>query len=419
MELELLTVGTELVLGLTVDTNAAEIARALAAIGIRVRRWATVSDEAAAIRGAAADALARTGFVVITGGLGPTKDDVTKTAIAELFGTPLELDAAYLARLEQRFAHLSRGPLPPSNRTQAEVPRGATVLPNPRGTAPGLWLEGPQGVAVMLPGVPHEMRGLVREELIPRLQALHWAAGPANTIQSLMVRTTGISESALASKLDGVEATLAPVTLAYLPGLDGVDLRLTAWDQPPEVAKDTLRRAADLLTPLIAPHGYGRDAVDLAAVVLDGLRRRSATLAVAESCTGGLLGARLTAIPGASDVFLGGVICYSDDVKVRGLDVPPDLLAAHGAVSEPVVRCLVAGAQRRFGSTAALAITGIAGPSGGSEDKPVGTVWLAARLGDAERALIRRYPGDRADVRVRSAQSALDLLRRMVESADG
>jgi nicotinamide-nucleotide amidase len=413
MELEIVTVGTELILGLTVDTNAAYVAGALASVGGRVVRKTSVPDDPARIRSAVEDALNRTGTVIVTGGLGPTKDDATKHAVADLFDVPLELDAAYLDRLKQRFADMGRGPLPRSNRTQAEVPRGATVLPNPRGTAPGLWLEGPLGVAVLLPGVPHEMRGLVDAEVIPRLAGRAAAAGQAATsVVSLTLRTTGIAESALATELDGIENELAAVTLAYLPTLEGVDLRLTAWDRPLREARELLGTAADRLRPRLGRHYYGDDGVDLAALVLHGLRERRGTLAVAESCTGGLLSGRLTAVPGASDVFLGGVVCYSNESKVRDLEVPRDLIEQHGAVSEPVARALARGAQRRFGSMASIGVTGIAGPTGGTPDKPVGTVWLAARLGEVERAVCRGFPGAREEIRERAAQAALDVLRQ-------
>lgn len=418
MDLEIVTVGTELLLGLTVDTNAADIARALAPVGARIVRKTTVADDETRVGTAVGDALARTGFVVVTGGLGPTRDDVTKKAVAALFDAPLELDAAYLATLERRFAELGRGPLPPSNRSQAEVPRGATVLPNRRGTAPGLWLEGTPGVAVLLPGVPHEMRALVREEVALRVQRRLRERGLAPTaVVSRTLRTTGIAESALASLLDGLDGDLAGVTLAYLPGFEGVDLRLTTWDVLPADAARMLDVAVARLRPVLGASCYGEDDTDLAAVVLDRLRQHTATLAVAESCTGGLLGGRLTAIPGSSDVFQGGVVCYSDASKTRDLGVPTAVLEQHGAVSEPVALGLARGVAERFETAAAIGVTGIAGPGGGTPAKPVGTVWLAVCFRGRERVVCRRFPGGRAEIRERSAQAALDLLRHVLEDA--
>ena len=409
MKLEVVTIGTELLLGLTPDTNAAELGRALAAAGIEVVRHSTVGDRPEAIRAAVAEALDRTGFVITTGGLGPTRDDITKRVVAELCEKPLRLNEEVLRSLEDRFRRLGR-PMAASNRTQAEVPEGATVLPNPRGTAPGLWVEERGRVVVMLPGVPSEMRGLLTEEVLPRLAAR--ASGMV--VRSRTVRTTGIAESALAERVGAIEDDIAPLTLAYLPSVEGVDLRVTAWTIPEAEAERRLAATVAMLRERAAEHCYGEDGTDLASVVLEQLRSRKTRLAVAESCTGGLLGGRITAIPGSSEVFAGGIVAYDDAVKRGMLDVSAALLKPHGAVSEEVVRAMVAGALRRFGVAAGLAVTGIAGPSGGTPEKPVGTVWLAAAFGQETRALKRIFPGDRAEIRARAAQAALDLLRRLI-----
>jgi nicotinamide-nucleotide amidase len=409
MKLEVVTIGTELVLGLTPDTNAAELGRALAAAGAEVVRHVAVPDRPAAIRAAIAEALERTGFVIATGGLGPTRDDITKHEVAALFGKPLRLDEAVLKSLEARFRRLGR-PMPAVNRTQAEVPEGATVLPNPRGTAPGLWLEDARSrVAVLLPGVPSEMRGLLVEEVLPRIAQ---RAGGGRVVLSRTLRTTGVPESALAERLGPVEDDIAPLTLAYLPSVDGVDLRLTAWVLPPEEAERRLAEAARGLRARLEQHYYGQDGADLAAVVLDLLRGQR--LAVGESCTGGLVAARITAIPGASEMFVGGVVAYADGVKRDLLGVSAATLEAHGAVSEETVRAMAEGVQRRFDAGATIAVTGIAGPTGGTPEKPVGTVWLAARFGTDTQAVKRVFPGDRGEIRARAAQAALDLLRRML-----
>jgi nicotinamide-nucleotide amidase len=416
MKVEVVTIGTELVLGLTPDTNAAELGRALAATGAEVVCHVAVPDRPSAIRAAIADALERTGFVIATGGLGPTRDDMTKREVAALFGKPLRLDAAVLRSLEARFRRLGR-PMPAVNRTQAEVPEGATVLPNPRGTAPGLWLEDERGrVAVLLPGVPSEMRGLLVEEVLPRVAQ---RAGGGRVVLSRTLRTTGAPESALAERIGPVEDDIAPLTLAYIPSVEGVDLRLTAWSLPPEEAARRLAEAAAGLRARLDEHYYGQDGTDLAAVVLDLLRGAGGgqRLAVGESCTGGLVAARITAVPGASEVFVGGVVAYANGVKSDLLDVPRATLEAHGAVSEETVRAMAEGVQGRFAAGAAIAVTGIAGPAGGTPEKPVGTVWLAARLGADTRAVKRVFPGDRGEIRARAAQAALDLLRRLLGEA--
>jgi nicotinamide-nucleotide amidase len=426
VNLEVLTIGTELLLGQTIDTNAAELGRALAAAGVEIVRRTSVSDRPAAIRDAVADALARTGAVLTTGGLGPTRDDMTKRVVAELWQRPLELDPVALEALEQRFKRLGRWPMPAANRTQAEVPRGATVLPNPRGTAPGIWLEDAttNRLVILLPGVPSEMRGLLVEEVLPRLIARQQrAAGgqgtppPPRVVLSRTLRTTGVPESALAERVGPVEEGLGPLTLAYLPSEVGVDLRLTAWALERGEAEERLREGIGRLRDLLGVLGYGEEQADLAAVVLEAVRRRRGHLAVAESCTGGLLGERLTAVPGASDVFVGGVVAYADRIKTELLGVPEAILAQHGAVSEEAVRAMVVGAQRVFLADCAAGVTGIAGPDGGTPEKPVGTVWLAAAAGMSIRAVRRMFPGDRGEIRARAAQAALDLLRRLLTEA--
>jgi nicotinamide-nucleotide amidase len=414
VKLEIVTVGTELLLGATVDTNGAELGRALASVGAEVTRRTAVPDRPDAIRAAVADALERTGFVLTTGGLGPTRDDVTKTVVAELFGKRLVLDEPLLAGVAARFRHLGR-PMPASNRGQAEVPEGATILPNPRGTAPGLWVEDARGrVAVLLPGVPREMRGLLADEVLPRLARRAAGGGAPRVVLSRTIRTTGVGESALAERIGPIEEEIAPLTLAYLPSPDGVDLRLTAWGLERGEADARLAAAAGRLERLAGEHCYGADAVDLAAVVLDALRRGRHHLGLAESCTGGLVAERITNIPGASDTFIGGVVAYADVIKTAALKVPLETLEAHGAVSEETVRAMAEGAQRLFSADTALAVTGIAGPGGGTPEKPVGTVWLAARVHTTTRAVQRVLPGDRDEIRRRSAQAALDLLRRLL-----
>jgi len=412
MNLELLTIGTELLLGFTLDSNGAEIARALAGVGVRIVRRASVGDDADAIRDAVGDALARTGAVLTTGGLGPTRDDISKRVVADLFGLPLDFDQTVWDALVERFAALGRTPAG-SNRVQAEVPRGATILRNRWGTAPGLWIEGALGLVVMLPGVPGEMRKLLEHEVAPRL-ALR---GSGTVIRSRVVRTTGVPESTLAERLGEIERDVAPLTLAYLPGFDGVDLRLSAWGLSAEEADRRLQSAATLLRERAGGFFYGEGDDDLAALVLDRARAGARRIGTAESCTGGLVGGRLTEIPGSSDVFVGGIVCYANELKTTLLGVDPALIRSEGAVSEPVARAMASGGLGAWGVDLAVAVTGIAGPGGGSAIKPVGTVWLAvADRADVEARLIR-VPGDRHNVRARAAQAALHLLYRTLAPA--
>jgi nicotinamide-nucleotide amidase len=407
MRIEVVAVGNELLLGFTVDTNGTEIARVLSALGVEVVRRTAVADRSEDIAAAVGEALRRTGAVLTTGGLGPTRDDVSKIAIADLYGSPLEFDEAVWSDIVARFARAQRIPAT-SNRTQAEVPRGATVLRNKWGTAPGLWLEGPIGLTIMLPGVPTEMRKLLELEVVPRLAAR--ASG--GVVRSLLVRTTGIPESTLAERMGDIEREIAPLTLAYLPGIEGVDLRVTAWGVDPVEADRRLRSAGDLIHQRGGEHVYGEGDTDLAGLVLEQVRRAGFTLGTAESCTGGLVGGRITSVPGSSDVFAGGVVCYSDRLKTDLLDVPAELIAKHGAVSEAVARAMAEGARARIGVDLAVSVTGIAGPSGGTEDKPVGTVWFAvASPGETESKRVIFF-GSRKEIRDRAAQTALFLLYR-------
>lgn len=402
MRIELLTIGTELLLGFTLDTNSAEIGRALAAAGLSVVRRTSVTDDPVAIREAAAQALERTGAFIATGGLGPTADDITKKVIAELFGMPLEFRPELWEGLVARFARYGRIPAE-KNRSQAEAPVGGIILPNRWGTAPGLWLEGSRGLGILLPGVPSEMRGLLTHEVLPRLAA---RAG-GRVVRSRMVRTTAIPESTLAERLGPIEETLAPLSLAYLPGIEGVDLRLTAWNLAPAEADARLQEGVELLVRRAGEWCYGLDDTDLADLVLTRARARGLHIVTAESCTGGGIGQRLTAVPGSSDVFSGGIIAYDNRIKTETLGVSQALIAQHGAVSEAVASAMALGAAQRLRAELAIAVTGIAGPGGGTEEKPVGLVYIAVAAEGKVFCHRHLFPGDRSEVRGRTVQIAL------------
>ena len=419
MDVELITIGDELLLGFTIDTNAAHLARELAAIGIGISRRGTVGDVATDIAAAVSDALERSGAVITTGGLGPTSDDLTKPSIAAIFGRSMQLDEQHVAWMEQRWQQRFGRRMPESNRAQAMLPEGATKLVNNHGSAPGIWLEDDRGRWVaMLPGVPREMRGMLADTLLPRLRERAGKAGGAKVVRSRTLRTTGVAESLLADQIDPLRESLGAVSLAYLPAPDGVDLRLTVRDVGDAEADSLLDAAASIIRGRLARSIYAEDSTDLASVVLDLCRASRLTIAVAESCTGGLLGARLTAIPGSSDVVLGGVIAYANDVKRELLGVSQSSLDQHGAVSEPVVREMAEGVRTRLGASIGMAITGVAGPGGGTPDKPVGTVWIAAALANETRALPLRLIGDREEIRRRATQSALELVRRILVEKD-
>ena len=414
MQIELITIGDELLLGFTVDTNAAYLARALAAIGVEIVHRTTVGDDADQIAAAVRDAIERNGAVITTGGLGPTADDRTRPVIAKLFGRELVRDDAIVEQIRARFWRLGSAKMPETNIVQAMVPAGARVLPNDHGTAPGLWIEDAEGRWVaMLPGVPREMRGLTTDSILPILRERIGAAPVA--IVSRTLRTTGIGESALAERLGELGTDVDGMPLAFLPGWAGVDLRLTSRTRAADDAVRALDSASQLLRDVVGPVVYGNDGDDLAALVIDMCRQRRFTIGVAESCTGGLLGVRLTAFPGSSDVFHGGVIAYDNSVKTKLLGVSDVTLDAHGAVSEEVAREMAAGCARALGTTIGISVTGIAGPGGGTLDKPVGTVWIGVSGLGEMRTVGRQYVGDREEIRQRATQAALDVVRRAIE----
>ena len=411
MHIEVVTIGDELLLGYTIDTNAAHLARALAGEGVEISRRTTVGDTAATIATAVREALDRTGAVITTGGLGPTSDDLTKPSIAALFGREMVLDEVHLAWMEERFTRLFQRPMPAANKQQAMLPEGARKLKNNHGSAPGIWLEDERGRWVaMLPGVPREMRGMLADTLIPLIRER--MGEERRVVRSRTLRTTGVGESFLADRIATIPGGVGAGWLAYLPNAEGTDLRLTVRGVAPEEADRQLAASAERIRSVVADAVYGEDGADLAAVVLDLCRERGLSIAVAESCTGGLLGARLTAIPGSSDVVLGGVIAYANEVKHELLGVSRDDLQEHGAVSDPVVRAMATGVRAATGARVGMAITGVAGPGGGTEEKPVGTVWIATDVDGVVESRRTRLIGDRAEVRQRAAQAVLEMLRR-------
>lgn len=410
MDVELITIGDELLLGFTIDTNGAFLARKLADRGVAIVRRTTVGDTMDAIAAALREALDRTGAVITTGGLGPTSDDLSRDAAALVFGRELRLDGEHLEWMRNRWKARFGRDLPESNQRQAMLPVGALKLENRHGSAPGVFIEDERGWVAMLPGVPREMRGMTDEVLLPLL--MERGAGSDRVIRSRTLRTTGIAESLLQDRLTDMTFP-HEVALAYLPGADGVDLRITTAGRT--VDTDTLLESlAQALRERVSEYVYGEGDADLSAVLLDLCRAKRLRVAVAESCTGGLLGARLTANPGSSDVFVGGVIAYANAVKLLELGVPQRDLDQSGAVSEAVVRQMASSVRAKFGVDIGFGISGVAGPGGGTSDKPVGLVWVAAAVGDRVEARSFQSVGDRNEVRYRGAQAAMELARRML-----
>ncbi|MCT0208407.1 competence/damage-inducible protein A [Synechococcus sp. CS-1332] len=371
--MEVLCIGTELLLGNIVNGNARWLAEQLAALGVVHHRQQVVGDNRDRLIDAVRQASGRCRVLVTTGGLGPTPDDLTTEAIAAAFGADLvehgEIWAAIQARITARGRSVAA-----SNRKQALLPRGAAVLPNPTGTAPGMiWTPVPGFTVLTFPGVPSELRAMWAATAAPWLQQAGLAGG---VFASRMLRFWGVAESDLAERVQDLLALENP-TVAPYAGAGEVKLRVTARAADGAAAAALLAPVEAELRRRTGPSCFGADGDSLASVVLVELRRRGETLAVAESCTGGGLGAALVAVPGASEVFLGGVIAYANAVKQDLLGVPAELLDVHGAVSDPVAEAMAAGARRLTGATWAVAVTGIAGPGGGTEQKPVGLVHIA------------------------------------------
>ena len=412
----IVTVGNELLYGETVDTNAAWLARSLAALGAPVVRKITVGDIAREIQAGVRAALEVADLVVVSGGLGPTSDDVTKQAVADLLGRRLELDQGLLAALRERFRARGYPQMPSLNVSQAEVPEGATVLRNPNGTAPGLAMAADARLVVLLPGVPRELRGIFDGDLRPFLADRFGAR--LQPIHHHVIHTTGVAESKLAELVEPRRpADMGPVTLAYLPDLRGVDLRLSSRGVSAAEAEAWFARIEDAIGPAVAPWRFEAESGDIVEALNAALARVGKRVAVAESCTGGLIAKRITDRPGSSEVFVGGVIAYENEVKIAALGVSADDLRLHGAVSEVVARQMALGVAERFGASAGIGITGVAGPGGGTPEKPVGTVWLAIALDGQVEARLVSLIGDREAVRERAAQEALSrLLRRVVEA---
>jgi nicotinamide-nucleotide amidase len=415
MGAEIVAIGNELLLGETVDTNSAHVARCLGRIGVRVCRTTVVGDDRERLRAVLTEVRNRSRLVITMGGLGPTHDDITREVVAEVFDRRLLLDERLLSELKERFRRFGYE-MPPGNRSQAEVPEGARVIPNPHGTAPGLIIDDERTTFYVLPGVPTEMKALLDDAVLPDILAV--SDGREPVVQSRVVRTVGIGESALAEMLADLVAEAAPLEIAFLPHLGRVDVRLTATGLSVGEAETRLEESASAIADRAARWYYGEDETTLPDAILERLRGRGWTVAVAESCTGGGLGAALTEAPGSSDVFLGGVVAYSNDVKISALGVSPALLEEHGAVSEAVCRSMATAIRERFGASVGCAITGIAGPGGGTPQKPVGLVYCGVEtpLGSKIRSL--DYPGDRDAVRERATLSTMGLLLSMTRADD-
>lgn len=407
---EVLTIGDEILFGQITDTNTQWIGTELTKIGIRPIRKTSVGDNEADILAAFAEAEARADVVLITGGLGPTKDDITKKTFCKYFNTELEINEDALAFITQFFEKRGR-PMTELNRQQAALPKNCTYVKNWWGTAPGMWFEHNNTVFISMPGVPFEMKNLMTNAILPQLQT-HFKTP---VIYHKMIRTIGIGESFLADKISVWEDNLPNhIKLAYLPHFGQVRLRLTATGTDIETLKIEAQAEVDKVLPLIKNHVFGYDSDELETVIGELLKTKNETLAIAESCTGGYVSHLITKVPGSSAYFECGIVAYSYEAKTLELGVKAETLTEYGAVSEETIREMAEGVRQKLNTTYGIATSGIAGPGGGTPDKPVGTVWIACAGPNGTVARKLQLSNFREQNIQLTATFVLELLRKTI-----
>ncbi len=413
MDVEIVTIGDEIVNGLKIDTNSAHIAQRFTSAGFTVKFVTSVADSLPDMEEAFRLALKRARLVVTTGGLGPTDDDLTKRAIVKVFKRNLIFHDDVLEEIKARFT--SRGmEMPPASQNQALLPQGATFFPNGHGSAVGICISEQGRIFISLPGVPLEMKQILADEVLPYLAGLNLKQATSSAI----LRTTGIGESRLGEMIKPGLKLKPGVKLAYLPSHGSVSLRVIASDEIKAEADSKARDLVRHLEKTVGKYIFGRDEDTLEGVVGQLLLDNDKTLSVAESCTGGQLGMTVTAAPGSSAYFVGGCLAYANEVKTSQLKVPDEVISTHGAVSEECAAAMAQGCRKSFNTDYALSITGIAGPEGGSEEKPVGTTYIGLSSAHKTSARLYRFGKDRAINRTRSVYAALELLRRDILDLD-
>jgi len=406
MKAEIIAVGSELLTPDRIDTNSLFLTEELNKLGIEVLRKTIVGDNRELLAEAFRDALNRVPVVIASGGLGPTEDDLTRETVAELLGRRLERNDAVVQAIEARFRSFKRE-MPAVNLRQAMVPEGAEVLENPRGTAPGLWLEDKGRMIALLPGPPRELKPLFMEQVLPRLQR----RSSAVRMFHRELRVTGLGESHVEERIRPIYTRHPHVNTTILAAPGEIQIHLRRWSDDPVEANSTLDEIVRSFELALGDRIFAHAATPLEEVVAQLLIEHRATIAAAESCTGGMLAERLTRIPGSSNYFLGGVVCYSNEMKTAWADVPPEMIAAKGAVSSEVAIALAEGIRRQVRSSLGVGITGIAGPGGGSEEKPVGTVHIAVAGPSGVKERLVHLPGDREAIRFYASQLGLDMVR--------
>jgi nicotinamide-nucleotide amidase len=403
---EIITIGDEILIGQIVDTNSAWMAQQLNLIGIKVKQVTSISDDADHIVEALAFAQNRAKVILITGGLGPTKDDITKYTLARYFNMGFRRDEETLKHIEGIFERLKR-PMIDLNRQQADVPNGCTVIQNKNGTAPCMWFESDGNIIVCMPGVPFEMMYLMQDEILPRLKNAY----KLPFIVHKTILTANIGESFLATEIESIENNLPPhIKLAYLPKLGQVRLRLSATGEDEQLLINEVEQSAQLIINKIRPYVVAENDIALEKAVLDMMEGKGLTLSTAESCTGGYIAHLITKHPGSSVVYKGGAVVYSNDLKQSVLGVSKTTLESYGAVSEPTVREMAQGALDHFKTDYAVSVSGIAGPGGDTPDKPVGTVWIAVASKQGIVSKPFKFGNKRVQNIERSASAALMMI---------
>ena len=405
---EIITIGDEILYGQTLDTNSHTISGLLTAINIDVTYQSTIGDDEKTILKSLSEAGNRSDIIIITGGLGPTNDDLTKPTLCKYFGVGLSFHKKIYDHLESLFSKIGKE-LTSLNKNQAYLPNNCTIIPNGLGTAPGMWFEEKKRIIISVPGVPYEMKVMMKEFIIPKLNERY----NRDVIRHKMVKTVGIAESKLAELIKDWEKSLpSGQKLAYLPSLGRVKLRITANGKDSAAVEEDIERSISKLVPLIDKYILGYDDDELESVIGKMLVNKKSTMATAESCTGGRVASSITSIPGSSQYFLGSIIAYSNDSKTNLLDVPHSTIEKCGAVSEEVVRIMATNVRQKLNSSIGLAISGGAGPGGGSNEKPVGTVWIAYSDGDKTIAKKMQFAKDRSLNIHLATIAVLNLLRK-------
>lgn len=411
MDAEIIAVGSELLTPHRSDTNSLYLTGKLNSLGIDVQFKTVVGDDPERLASVFRAALERSKLIILMGGLGPTEDDINRQVVADVLGRELHEIPEIVERIAARYARTGRK-MPANNARQALVPEGAEWVPNQKGTAPGIWIEQDGKIIVMLPGPPRELEGMFEDQCMPRLKS----RVTGSRIRTRVIKVAGLPESEVDERIAPIYKPYTNPSTTILSTGGAIEVHLTARAVTQEEADALLDELTDKIEPALGDHIFSASGETLEEVVGMYLVMKQKTLATAESCTGGLLSERITRVPGSSEYYLGGAVCYSNEMKTRFAGVSPKLLETHGAVSKPVAQALAEGIRKKTNASVGIGITGVAGPGGGTEEKPVGMVFISVADDRGTEVREFRFPGDRERVRLLSSQFALEMLRRRIRN---